>query len=1042
MNESTGKRKAAIIASVIVIMVILMAGLALVTIIKHNSHGRATRLYSQGLQKLEEQAYDRAFELFVKATAKSPLNPHYYKGAARAAFAQGQWEVAEEYAQLAWEKGLKDFDLYEIIESSQSRLNENPDAETRLTLLADIARTSPLRTPDDKVRIARQGMDELSEIKEASLSDGDHLELRGDIYFHFERVDEAIPLWLEALQTNPTPELVTKTARALWTLKREEDDPIALLQEFQKKEMLNSEGYALLANLLGINDQIDEVDSLFADAKRHGQYDDSLKLEHASFELIRERLDSAEAILRLIPEVDPSVESELDDTTMKAATLRHHKRLMLSYIHLKKKNAEGIAQLMSYVDSVDREDSHDKRWIEAEQRTYGALLALLAGEENVVSRLAAARTVAGTRHPIIEVVYADLCLQAKDYAEASAACENIRGIFRLWPVRLLIMAEAEKNRGKIQHALRIMQYLHERGQENREFLQMYQDLLLTFGNVPKANEQANELQDEMEQLYPNDVDVAMRRGAILTRTGQFEEAARLYETLSERFPDEPKLKLGFIDVLLEQRDFDEALAACDRAQADPAFVSPLRARALAGLERFEEAEKEFARAMELDPDRTALVHYQYGYTLLLANKLDLAREQLLKAVAIEPTMTNAHVGLARIAFQQSAWDRCIEHSQTALTLDPTLYMPNVFLGKAFAANQNLSDAIQQLEEALRKQNDLQPALQVRADIYAAFDTHREQARNDYRKLLELNPGDQNIKRKLGLVLVQLGEFQSAGQLTAELLQAEPDNPGNLLLDLELKARQGKFDEAFQVLERGQETLGEIETAVLQADLFTQQNDLASAVALLEKHLDRPETAAYYAKLQLQQRSGAKAVAALKPHSFSARTWGELAGIAERHDQLAAAAYCYKRGIDTDKNNFILLNNWAWNEIQQPEFDAAQVIDACRKARELAPRSAWPSILDTYSEALLRSGRYVECQSLLVRQGTITDRSQQLLINLGRAYQEAGQPVDAIRTYEKFLALASTESGKETQTELRQSKEEVVNQIAELKKKQQQQQQPE
>jgi predicted Zn-dependent protease len=116
----------------------------------------------------------------------------------------------------------------------------------------------------------------------------------------------------------------------------------------------------------------------------------------------------------------------------------------------------------------------------------------------------------------------------------------------------------------------------------------------------------------------------------------------------------------------------------------------------------------------------------------------------------------------------------------------------------------------------------------------------------------------------------------------------------------------------------------------------------------------------------------------------------------------------KKKPDSDKKETALLyNNLAWSLVSSDSCSPSRLLDAARHAYELAPENL--TILDTYSEALLKTDRYDDCIKLL-KDNPLVVKEPQLLFHLGTAYEKKKFTYEASRTYTMACAaLDSTSS---------------------------------
>jgi tetratricopeptide (TPR) repeat protein len=163
-----------------------------------------------------------------------------------------------------------------------------------------------------------------------------------------------------------------------------------------------------------------------------------------------------------------------------------------------------------------------------------------------------------------------------------------------------------------------------------------------------------------------------------------------------------------------------ALAAINRAVSldstlPDAFAS--RATLLQASWRWAEAERDYQRALKLDPSYEAARQW-YGEMLLLNNRTSESVAQLKRATELDPLspIAFASYGLA-LAVAQSA-DAAIAAGRRAVELDSTFVVARFMLGGVYAEFGRFPEAIRELEAAARLDTTSVHALSLLGYAYA------------------------------------------------------------------------------------------------------------------------------------------------------------------------------------------------------------------------------------------------------------------------------------------------------------------------------------
>lgn len=121
------------------------------------------------------------------------------------------------------------------------------------------------------------------------------------------------------------------------------------------------------------------------------------------------------------------------------------------------------------------------------------------------------------------------------------------------------------------------------------------------------------------------------------------------------------------------------------------------------------AEREFTRALELNPDLT-LAHQRYGTYLKLMGRFDESFAHYKQALELDPFSLQININLATIHYLKEDSEIAIAHLKKTLELEPN-YMPTHFvLGNAYIQQGNWDQAIAEFELIYRRDDEAYLAL--------------------------------------------------------------------------------------------------------------------------------------------------------------------------------------------------------------------------------------------------------------------------------------------------------------------------------------------
>jgi TolB-like protein/Tfp pilus assembly protein PilF len=116
---------------------------------------------------------------------------------------------------------------------------------------------------------------------------------------------------------------------------------------------------------------------------------------------------------------------------------------------------------------------------------------------------------------------------------------------------------------------------------------------------------------------------------------------------------------------------------------------------------FDEAEREFKRAIELKPNY-ALAHYFYAYYLrLMRGRFDEAMAELSQAQQLDPLAPSIGVNIAAIHESKGEFDAGIQELKKVLELEPNFSLAHLVLGNIYCKQRRYTEAIAEHEMSVQ-----------------------------------------------------------------------------------------------------------------------------------------------------------------------------------------------------------------------------------------------------------------------------------------------------------------------------------------------------
>lgn len=215
---------------------------------------------------------------------------------------------------------------------------------------------------------------------------------------------------------------------------------------------------------------------------------------------------------------------------------------------------------------------------------------------------------------------------------------------------------------------------------------------------------------------------------------------------------------------------DENLPALQRAAAMNPYDSQLQARiasADARAGRKDEALVAYARAVAINPHNTGFQH-AYARALIESGRFDEAQALYQKMLALFPRDIDALLNRGLLSMRLGQPDAAMDSWERAITVNPNLPLPNLYLAGAFEREGEYAAAARHWELYLHfaaahpKDPAVSPAQETSATIQLADDQSRlgrtEAATATYLSAMALaqHAGDSKLE---SLALVHLGDLQ-------------------------------------------------------------------------------------------------------------------------------------------------------------------------------------------------------------------------------------------------------------------------------------------
>ncbi len=184
---------------------------------------------------------------------------------------------------------------------------------------------------------------------------------------------------------------------------------------------------------------------------------------------------------------------------------------------------------------------------------------------------------------------------------------------------------------------------------------------------------------------------ARQRSALaLDRLDRTDEAVALLGKMAEERPGDAEVVITLADLLRERNRFGEAIAAYDKAIAASGTLEQRHwvlffARGVANerTQRWEAAEADFKKALELSPDQASVLNYLAYSWVEQGKKLPEAQQMIERAVTMKPDDGYIVDSLGWVFYRQGRFTEAVSTLERAVLLKPEDPIINDHLGDAY-----------------------------------------------------------------------------------------------------------------------------------------------------------------------------------------------------------------------------------------------------------------------------------------------------------------------------------------------------------------------
>lgn len=397
--------------------------------------------------------------------------------------------------------------------------------------------------------------------------------------------------------------------------------------------------------------------------------------------------------------------------------------------------------------------------------------------------------------------------------------------------------------GKYQEAIKSYNKLEESIGITEEVSLQKQKVYIKLNDLEKA---AAEIQKLINQ-FPEELKYRGFLADLYLANNKKEEAFKIYQEILKEDPDDTYTHLALYDYYSDQGEPEKAYNEIRQVFESPTFDIDSKMQILLSYYSYTETNNELKKEafnlnkilIKTHPDESK-AYTIYADFLYRENKIEGAKENYLKAIALDSSKFAIWNQVIFIEAELQSYDEMLLHSKTALELFPNQPIFYFFYGVANIQKKNYQEAVDYLKLGKDFVVDNDPLL---AQFYANLGDSYYQVKNHeesdkyYEKALKIEPDNIYVLNNYGYYLSLRGEkLDRAEELSQKANELEPNQPNYEDTYAWILYKQGKLVAAKEWLEKAIKNGGDNNAVILEhlGDVHAKLNNLTKALEFWKK----------------------------------------------------------------------------------------------------------------------------------------------------------------------------------------------------------------